>query len=75
MVDHQKYHDTIKKIDTCFSWGIRESSDFVQLCPQFKMIAEYNFTDGMKRFAPIRMAVLAPFLRNKNNHMVHFEQI
>lgn len=74
MVDHQKYHDTTQKIDISFLWGVQKSSDFVHLCPQFKLTGEYNFTDSMKYFAPIRMALLAPIMANKNNRLACFQQ-
>ncbi len=75
LVDHQKMHDTTQKINVSFVWGIQESADFIQLCPQFKMTGEYNFTDGMKHFAPIRMAFMSLIMRSKNNRLACFEQI
>ena len=75
MVDHQKFHDTTKNTDVTFRWGIKETADFVRLCPQFRMTGEYNFTDGMKQFAPVRISLIAPVLRKKNNRMGRFEQI
>ena len=74
MVDHQKYHDTTKKTDVTFLWGVQETADFVRLCPEYRMTGEYNFTDGMKHFAPVRMALIAPILRKKNNRMGRYEQ-
>ena len=75
MVDHQKFHDTTKKTGVTFDWGVQETADFVQLCPQFRLTGEYNFTDGMKHFAPVFMFFVAPILRKKNNRMGRFEQI
>ena len=75
MVNHQKYHDTTQKIDVSFVWGVQESSDFVHLCPQYKITGDYNFTDGMKQFAPIRISLISPFLKKKNNRLARFEQI
>ena len=75
MVDHQKYHDTTKLTDVTFRWGVEETADFVKLCPRFRMNGEYNFTDGMKHFAPVRISLIAPVLRKKNNRLGVFEQI
>ncbi len=75
MVEHQKYHDTTQKIDVSFVWGIQQTSDFTRLCPQFKLLGDYNFTDGMKHFAPIRITLISPILRKNNNRLGHFEQI
>ena len=75
MVEHQKYHDTTKKVNVSFVWGVKESQDFIRLCPQYQLIADYNFTDGMKQIAPIRMAIIAPMMRNKNNRLACFQQI
>ena len=74
MVDHQKFHDTTKKTDVTFNWGINETEDFCRLCPQYSMKKEFNFTDGMKHFAPIRISIIAPLLRKKNNRLGWFIQ-
>lgn len=73
LVDHQRIHDTTKKINVSFVWGVQQSSDFVRLCPQYKMTAEYNFTDGMKHFAPIRMSLASLIMKKKNNRLACFE--
>ena len=75
MVDHQQLHDTTKNTNVTFLWGVKETADFLRLCPQYKFTGEYNFTDGMKRFAPLKMAFIAPILRRKNNRLGKFEQI
>lgn len=75
MVDHQKIHDTTRKINCTFLWGIQETSDFVRLCPQFKMTGDYNFTDTMKQFAPIRMSLASLIMREKNNRLGCFQQL
>lgn len=74
MVDHQKLHDTTKNTDVTFRWGIQETSDFCKLCPMYSMKGEYNFTDGMKHFAPVRISLIAPVLRKKNNRLGCFVQ-
>ncbi len=75
MVNHQKFHDTTKRTNTTFRWGIQKTSDFTALCPQFKMTGEYNFTDGMRHFAPFRMALIAPYMKTRNNRLGRFVQI
>ena len=75
MVDHQKLHNTTHTNDVTFKWGLEQTADFTALCPQYELTGEYNFTDGMKHFAPLRMAFIAPILRKKNNRMGRFEQI
>ncbi len=75
MVDHQKMHDTTQKINVNFVWGIEKSDEFTTLCPQFQLMSEHNFTDGMKHFAPIRMTFMSLLMRSKNNRLACFEQI
>ena len=74
MVDHQKFHDTTQKTDVVFKWGVKETEDFCRLCPMYTMKGEYNFTDGMKHFAPVKMSLIAPVLRKKNNRLGCFVQ-
>lgn len=75
MVKHQSYHDTTKKINVSFVWGVKESYDFMRMCPQYQLITEFDFTDTMKRFGPVRMAFCAPMMRGKNNRLACFEQV
>ena len=72
MVEHQKYHDTTKKTDVTFLWGVDRTEDFVKLCPQYRLEGEYNFTDGMTKLAPFPMLLIAPFLRSRNNRLGKF---
>lgn len=75
MVEHQKYHDTTKQTDVTFTWGVGQSSDFVRLCPQFRLTGDYNFTDTMRRFAPVFMTFASLMMRDKNNRLGCFEQL
>lgn len=74
MVDHQQLHDTTHANDVTFKWGVKETAEFTTLCPQYELTGEYNFTDGMKHFAPVRMAFIAPILRKRNNRLGCFVQ-
>ena len=74
MVDHQKMHDTTKKTDVSFRFGVEKTADFCKICPQYMYTGEYNFTDGMKQFSPFFMTLIAPVLRGKNNRMGRFVQ-
>lgn len=75
MVKNQKKHDTIKKTTAVFQWGIEITEDFTKLCPMYKMVGDFNLTDTMKRFSPIFLSLIAPFLRPKNNRIGCFKKI
>jgi len=74
MVNNQKVHATSRQMDVEFKWGLEESEDFEKLC-SYKMLDEYNFTDEMKRFSPIFIRIISPFLRKRNNRMAKFDKI
>lgn len=67
MVDHQQVHDVAKKTNSVFKFGVKEGRDLIKMCPQYKYIDEYNFTDYMRRYNPLMMFFVAPILKNKNN--------
>lgn len=75
MVKNQKGHDTIRTTGAVFKWGVNESKDFEKLCPQYKLLEEYNLTDLMKKYSPIFVRLISPFLRSRNNRIVKFEKI
>ena len=75
MVKNQKVHDTIKTTGAQFKWGIKESKDFEKLCPRYELIEEYNLTDLMKKYSPIFIRIISPFLRKRNNRIAKFEKI
>ncbi len=72
MVERQKMHDTVKRTGVKFIWGINESEDFTELCPDYKITGDFNLTDIMKTYAPIRIALLGNMLRKGNNRIGRF---
>ena len=75
MVNNQKVHDTVRTTGAVFKWGIDDSKDFEKLCPSFEFRAEYNLTDQMKKYSPIFIRLISPFLRSRNNRIAVFEKI
>lgn len=75
MVKNQKVHDTVRTTGATFKWGINESKDFEEICPQYKILADYNLTDKMKKYSPIFIRIISPFLRKRNNRIAKFKKI
>ena len=75
MVKNQKAHDTVRTTGAVFKWGINESKDFEKLCSSYKLLAEYNLTDLMKKYSPIFIRLISPVLRSRNNRIALFEKI
>lgn len=75
MVKNQKKHDTIKQTGAVFKWGVTRTKDFENLCPSFKIISDYNLTDEMKRYSPIFIRLISPFLKSRNNRIGKFVKI
>ncbi|WP_220607436.1 class I SAM-dependent methyltransferase [Methanobrevibacter oralis] len=75
MVKNQKNHDTVRQTGAVFKWGIKESRDFEDLCPMFKMTGDYNLTNVMKRYSPIFITLISPFLKSRNNRIGKFKKI
>lgn len=74
MVKNQKVHDTTRTTGAIFRWGVKESREFEDMS-SFRYLREYNLTDGMKRYSPIFITIVAPFLRSRNNRIAVFEKI
>ena len=74
MVKNQKVHDTVRTTGAVFKWGLDDSSDFEKLCPSYKLIADFNLTDQMKRYSPIFIRLISPFLRSRNNRIALFDK-
>ncbi len=72
MVENQKVHDTVRTTGAVFRWGVNESKDFESLCSDYTMLEEYNLTDVMKRYSPIFIRLVSPFLRKRNNRIARF---
>lgn len=75
MVKNQKVHDTVRTTGATFKWGINESKDFEKICPQYKILTDYNLTDKMKKYSPIFIRIISPFLRKRNNRIAKFKKI
>jgi len=74
MVKNQKAHDTVRTTGAIFKWGIDDSEDFEKLCPSYKLRANYNLTDQMKKYSPIFIRLISPFLRSRNNRISIFDK-
>jgi len=75
MVKNQKVHDTTRTTGAVFRWGIENSIDFEKLCSEYKLIEEYNLTNQMKKYSPIFITLISPFLRKRNNRIAKFKKI
>ena len=75
MVKNQKVHDTTRTTGAVFRWGIENSIDFEKLCSEYKMIEEYNLTNQMKKYSPLFITLISPFLRKRNNRIAKFKKI
>lgn len=75
MVDKQTIHPTIQKTGAIFRYGIKNTEDFTDNCKEYKMLADYNLTDTVKRYSPILITLISPILRNKNNRIGVFKKI
>lgn len=74
MVKNQKVHDTVVTTGAVFKWGIDDSNDFEKLCPSYRLRADYNLTDQMKKYSPIFIRLISPVLRSRNNRIAVFEK-
>lgn len=74
MVKNQKVHDTTRTTGAVFKWGIKNSKDFENICPAYTLIKEYNLTDEMKKYSPIFIRIISPFLKSRNNRIAHFKK-
>lgn len=75
MVKNQKLHETIKKTTAIFRWGIKETLDFMKICPNYKMLGDYNLTYGMREYSPIFITLIFRFLKRTNNRIGVFIKI
>ncbi len=75
MVENQKMHETVKSMGVQFKWGLKELKDFEKICPSYRILAEYDFTDKMKMFSPILITIISPFLKSRNNSLGKYVKI
>jgi O-methyltransferase involved in polyketide biosynthesis len=69
MVNKGNIHDTVKKTNARFSWGVKNGSEVTTLCPELKQTGLINFTDELKYLLPGFKKILIPFLYITNNRL------
>lgn len=69
MVNKGNIHDTVKKTNAHFSWGVKNGSEITTLCPVLKQTGLINFTDELKYLMPGFKKILIPFLYITNNRL------
>lgn len=74
MVKNQKVHDTVRSTGAVFKWGVKESRDFESSIPDYKLIEDMNLTEGMKRYFPLFITIVSPFLKPRNNRIARFKK-
>ncbi|SHO50779.1 class I SAM-dependent methyltransferase [Anaerocolumna xylanovorans] len=68
---HSKQHDTVKKTDAVFRWGIRSGKAMENLCEGPHFVREWNLFDELRDRGPgFWLAGKLPFIRNINNKIV-----
>lgn len=73
LVNSSGKHETVKKTNAKFQWGIQNGKDMEQLNSQIRFLEEWNFFDfHRKRWRWMRWLSLIPaFHNNFNNRIVH----
>ena len=69
MVNKGDIHDTVKKTNARFRWGVKNGSEVTALCPQMKQTGLINFTDEIKYLLPGFKKILIPFFYITNNRL------
>ena len=75
MAEHQNLHSIHKTDQVTFRWGVENGEELCRLSPQFRLLEECNFTEGMKHFAPVRITIISPMLKKMNNFIGVYHQI
>lgn len=66
-----KNHDTVKKTNASFHWGIKSGKEMEVLCEGLKFKQEWNLFDELKNQGiGYRISAAIPFIRNKHNKIV-----
>lgn len=65
----QKKHDTLKKMNAQFKWGVKDGSELVKLNPKIKQVGLINFTVKMKKMLPFTKKWIIPFMYLYNNRL------
>jgi O-methyltransferase involved in polyketide biosynthesis len=69
LVNMGNKHDTLKKTNAQFKWGVKDGSEIVKLCPPVKQIGLINFTDELKHLLPGFAKLMTPFFYLTNNRL------
>lgn len=69
LVNKGGMHDTLKKTNAQFLWGVKDGSEVVKLCPAMRQIGLINFTDEMKHLLPGIKKLLTPIMYITNNRL------
>lgn len=68
-----KHHDTVKKTNATFKWGVRQCKEVEKLCNGLTLKEEWNLFDVLTdQGFPYKLASIIPFIRNKNNKIAKF---
>lgn len=65
----QKKHDTLKKMNAQFKWGIKDGSELIRLNPEMKQTGLINFTGKMKKILPFSKKWILPIMYLYNNRL------
>lgn len=66
-----KHHDTVKRTNAKFHWGIRSGKEMEKLCEGLRFEKEWNLFDELRDQGLLfRMCASVPFIRNINNKIV-----
>lgn len=69
MVKMSSKHDTLKKMNAKFKWGVKDGSEIVKLEPQLKQIGLINFTKKMKTILPFSKKIFIPLMWIMNDRL------
>ncbi len=69
LVNKAGMHDTLKKTNAQFNWGVKDGSEVVALCPVMKQKGLINFTDELKHLLPGAKKLLTPIMYITNNRL------
>ncbi|KOC51811.1 methyltransferase [Clostridium botulinum] len=69
LVNKGNMHDTVKKTNAQFYFGVKDGSEIVKLCPKLKQLGLINFTDELKHILPGAKKLLTPFFYLTNDRL------
>lgn len=69
LVNKASMHDTLKKANAQFNWGVKDGSEVVTLCPALKQTGLINFTDALEYLLPGAKKLLTPVMYITNNRL------